>query len=325
MLGHAVGDALGCPVEFRDREFLKACPITDMIGGGTHGQPPGTWTDDTSLLLCTLEAMCSANTPEEVIVKTAENFVKWLNHGYWTPREDAGVFDVGNTTKISIAKLKYILAHGEDPSTAGGKGEYDNGNGSLMRILPASFYTFNWNIEERFEFVHKLSAITHAHPRSKMACTFYTQLAVELINRKIKGKADIQKAYSFAIQIWLSYYKNKEEYQKEIEHFKRITCLCLGKLSEKDIKSGGYVIHSLEAAIWCVLTTTSYKEAVLKAVNLGGDTDTIAALTGGLAAIQYCDVPDKNIPEKWINSLTKLEEILKLINNCDIMHTTHPT
>ena len=183
-----------------------------------------------------------------------------------------------------------------------------------MRILPAAFYTLGWKIKDRFEFVHKLSAITHAHPRSKMACTFYTQLAVELIDEKIKGNMDVQKAYERTINAWLDYYEDNREYSYELEYFHRITSGNLGKLPEESIRSDGYVLHSLEAAIWCLLNSSSYKEAVLKAVNLGEDTDTVGALTGALAGILYCNIPDKDIPQEWIRSIARAKDILNLIN-----------
>lgn len=130
LLGVAVGDALGVPVEFKSRQEISQNPVTTMIGYGTHNQPPGTWSDDSSLTFCLAEALTNDFCLDEI----GQNFVKWYNENYWTPNGE--VFDIGGTTKQAILRI----AKGENPELAGSSKETDNGNGSLMRILPLLFY-----------------------------------------------------------------------------------------------------------------------------------------------------------------------------------------
>lgn len=170
IFGVCVGDALGVAVEFTPRSTLKEEPVTDMIGHRTpHFQPPGTWSDDSSLMLCLADSLCHGLDYHDM----ADRFCRWYHEGYWTPH--GTVFDVGGATRIALLRLK----QGVEPTQAGGTGEYDNGNGSLMRILPLAYYVRTISdMNTRFSLIHNASAITHAHPRSKMACGIYIQFAV---------------------------------------------------------------------------------------------------------------------------------------------------
>jgi ADP-ribosyl-[dinitrogen reductase] hydrolase len=127
LLGLAVGDALGVPVEFKSRHTLSAVPVTEMIGFGTHSQPPGTWSDDSALAFCLAESLCKGYDLNDL----ARRFVNWCEWGYWAAR-NAEVFDIGNATRLAIRRLDL----GISPVEAGGREEHSNGNGSLMRILP---------------------------------------------------------------------------------------------------------------------------------------------------------------------------------------------
>ncbi|MCG9879576.1 MAG: ADP-ribosylglycohydrolase family protein, partial [Bacteroidia bacterium] len=140
LFGLAVGDALGVPVEFESRENLKLKPVTDMIGNGTYNQPAGTWSDDSSLTFCLTEAIINGFS----LTQIGENFKNWLTLNYWTAHGE--VFDVGITTESAIKRL----LEGCKPELAGGFEETDNGNGSLMRILPLVFYLDNKEIFKRF-------------------------------------------------------------------------------------------------------------------------------------------------------------------------------
>ena len=128
--GAVIGDALGVPVEFMSREQVRRNPITGMRGYGTFNLPPGSWSDDSSLLLCTVESLLDGFDTS----KMGELFIRWLNEGYWTPWGET--FDVGNSTMSSIRRLM----KGVPPEEAGGRGEHDNGNGSLMRIIPVGIF-----------------------------------------------------------------------------------------------------------------------------------------------------------------------------------------
>ena len=156
LFGLCVGDALGLPVQFLSREEVKRNPITDVIGYGQFNLPPGSWSDDSSLTFCLAESLCNGYNLQYI----TDRFTKWLYDGYWTPFGQS--FDIGQSTRDSIIRIK----SGFSPLDSGDKGEYNNGNGSLMRILPLAYYLEDFDIDKRFEIVHQVSAITHAHPRS---------------------------------------------------------------------------------------------------------------------------------------------------------------
>ena len=171
ILGHLTGDALGVPVEFKSRDYLKNNPVREMIGYGTYNQPPGTWSDDSSLTLCLLESLTKGYDLDD----QAEKFVDWLYEAYWTARGET--FDVGNTSRNSIQNLK----KGINPLEAGAGGEYDNGNGSLMRILPLAFYLRDKSPSQRLKITAEASSLTHSHPRSILGCFIYLDFAIRLI------------------------------------------------------------------------------------------------------------------------------------------------
>lgn len=294
LLGTAAADALGVPVEFEPRSSLIENPVTDMREYGTYHLPKGTWSDDTSLALCLAESIVEGLDLNKLALK----FIAWKNDNYWTPR--GWVFDIGIGTRIAIERLE----NGEEAELAGGFEESDNGNGSLMRILPLIVVTKNLPIDERFNWTKKVSSLTHAHIRSIMACFYYLEFAKKLIEGNNK-----YETYNALQHEVTSYFEAKEINQKEINLFGRLLKEDIANVEEDDIVSSGYVLDSLEAAIWCIMTTNSYKEATLKAVNLGRDTDTIGAITGGLAALLY---GLESIPIEWLNVLARKEDIITL-------------
>lgn len=298
IIGVCVGDALGVPVEFKSRLYLKEHPVRDMLGYGTHHQPKGTWSDDSSLTLCLVESLCNGLDLKDI----AERFLKWLEEGYWTPY--GKVFDVGNTTMLALLRFK----EGISPELAGLDDEFSNGNGSLMRILPLAFYVHNLALEKQFEITHKVSSITHRHIRSQMACGIYIQFAIGLLEGLTPSES-----YERTKKICLDYY-TKKPYIRELMHLERILKGNIAELSKDEIISSGYVVDSLEASLWSFLTSNSFEEAVLKGINLGGDTDTVGAITGGIAGIYY---GYNAIPTKWIDCLARKEDI---INLCERFH-----
>jgi ADP-ribosyl-[dinitrogen reductase] hydrolase len=295
LLGVAVGDAIGVPVEFRSRNELRGDPVEGIREYGSHGQPAGTWSDDSSLTFCLAEMLCDGYD----LGNLARRFVNWEDHAYWTPHGE--VFDIGMATASAISRLR----RGIEPVLAGGTDEGSNGNGSLMRILPLVFYTKDKDIEQRFELTNDVSSLTHRHFRSIIACFIYLEIALELIGGKEKGIA-----YHGTCDRVAGFLKNKEGWNdKEQSIFSRILSGNIFALSEEEIRSSGYVVHTLEAAIWCLFNTTNYPDAVLKAANLGEDTDTTAAVTGGLAGLLYGWTA---IPGEWLKVLAKRTEIEQL-------------
>ncbi|BAY11166.1 ADP-ribosylglycohydrolase family protein [Calothrix sp. NIES-2098] len=293
LMGLCIGDALGVPVEFTSRAERVKSPVTKMVGYGTWNQPPGTWSDDSSLTFCLAESLCRGYSLDAI----ANSFWRWYKEAYWTPRGE--LFDIGNTTHAAIMRLKQGIL----PREAGGKIENTNGNGSLMRILPMAYYHKSLSFAELIARVHDVSAITHAHARSQMACGIYITIAAALLEG-----ADPHTAYLQSLDKIHTIYSVRE-YLLEKLHFARIYSGEIDKLPVEEINSGGYVIDTLEASLWCLLNSSSYSEAVLKAVNLGGDTDTTAAVTGGLAGIYY---GVENIPQAWINQIARKQDIINL-------------
>ncbi len=301
LLGLVVGDALGVPVEFQDRSTLKENPVTDMTGYGTYNQPPGTWSDDSSLALCLADELSKGFNLQNI----ANSFVKWLYANHWTPYGE--VFDVGNSTEKAITRLE----GGVPPEQSGETDKNSNGNGSLMRILPLLFHVKDVADElERYEVIRQVSAITHAHVRSTLSCFYYLEFA-----RFIFDSHSPQSAYKKANQSFLGLTEKFQIDKDEVANFDRLTKGTIDTFEEENIYSDTYVIYTLEASIWCILTTNNYKEAVLKAVNLGKDTDTNAAVTGGLAGLIYTA---ENIPKEWVNKIARLEdieEVARRLNN----------
>lgn len=296
LFGLAVGDALGVPVEFRSRETIRQNAVTDMRGYGTHNLPAGTWSDDSSLAFCLAEAL----THDFDLNLIAANFQKWLFENYWTPYGE--VFDVGISTRQAINNLRA----GTRPDLAGGSGEDENGNGSLMRILPLLFYIKGKPVEERYQLTKAVSSITHAHIRSVIACFYYLEFARQLLDTQDKFST-----YKNVQVVVPEFLQSLSIHPNEIKLFDRLFSGEIRNLPEEQIQSSGYVLHTLEASVWCLLTTDTYKDAVLKAVNLGQDTDTTGALTGGLAGLLY---GFGNIPKKWLQQLARRSDIDDLAN-----------
>lgn len=291
LFGVAVGDALGVPVEFKSRQTIAQKPVTDMTGFGTYNLPAGTFSDDSSLAFCLAEAL----TQEFSLQKIGNNFIAWLNQNYWTPR--GNVFDVGIATSQAIRRLQ----DGCRPELAGGMDVSDNGNGSLMRILPLLVYIKNKELVERYQTTKQVSSITHGHIRSVIACFYYLEFARQIIIGI--DKFEIYKSLQTEIPAHLNSLSINPD---EIKLFDRLLKANIYDLTEKEIFSSGYVLHTLEASIFCLLTTDNYKSATLKAVNFGEDTDTTGAVTGGLAGLLY---GWENIPRSWTQQIARKEDI----------------
>lgn len=300
LLGISVGDALGVPVEFIPRKGLINEPVTGMRAMGTHKQPTGTWSDDSSLTFCLAEMLCQ----EYDLQDLAKRFINWKEHAYWTAHNQ--VFDIGIATSAAI----FQLVKGTSPVLAGGQTEDSNGNGSLMRILPLLFYIKDMSIQQRFHLTKEVSSLTHGHIRSVIACFIYLEMALQILNGYDKWAS-----YNHMKQLVNNFFKNNAICsQTEIDKFHRLLCNPIGNYEiapiydygREEIHSTGYVLSTLEASFWCLFKTDNYKDAVLKAVNLGNDTDTVAAVTGGLAGLLY---GHQTIPYEWLNVLARRNDI----------------
>ena len=305
LIGLAVADALGVPVEFRSRAELKADPVKGMRAYGTYNQPAGTWSDDSSMAFCIAESIAEGYALKDV----AQHFVNWKYDNYWCPHGE--LFDIGNQTSAAIDRLRELLAAGreEELGVLYSDDPMDNGNGSLMRCIPLLFLIKGKPIDEQFRLIKEISALTHGHIRSAIGCLFYLLIAEQILEGEEK-----KAAYLAACQQLKRWMQEKEISEVEQAVFAKVLGGEIDLEQEENIESGGYVMHSLEASLWCFLKYEDYASAVLAAVNLGQDTDTTAAITGGLAGLYYgLDL----IPEDWINTIARLEDIYELADRVE--------
>lgn len=293
VMGLCVGDALGVPVEFRTREDLLRKPVKGMLSGGVHGQPAGTWSDDSSLVFCLMDSLLTGYDIEDIGLK----FQMWLFGNLWTPHGE--VFDAGITTRRAIEKLKA----GMSAMHSGPDDESNNGNGSLMRVLPLIFFLKKQTEEEKFRITEEVSGITHGHVRAKIACAFYVQSGINIL-----AGMDLRTAFTEAGKLVDSFYENRG-FRTEVKYFRNVLSSAAAGERINSLKSDGYVVHTLEAAVWCILNSSSYPETVLSAVNLGYDTDTTAAVAGGLAGLYY---GIEDIPDEWIDAIARRGDVVDL-------------
>nr|WP_276604469.1 O-acetyl-ADP-ribose deacetylase [Nannocystis sp. RBIL2] len=287
LLGAVAGDALGVPVEFRSREQLSADPVTGVRGHGTYNQPPGTWSDDSSLLLATADSLIHHGyDPPDMMGR----FLTWLKGQAYTPHGE--VFDVGIATRSAIARF----ANGAPPEAWGGRSERDNGNGSLMRIAPLALFTRALAPAEIVRCSMEVSGLTHAHPRSQLCCAYFSLLLPLVVLGWPLRKAMAQASQHLAPFV--------PEAEREV--LIKILDGSIVEAPASAIRGSGYVVHCLEASLWCAANHPSYEQAVLAAINLGEDTDTTASVTGALAGAMHGRAA---IPEAWLRALASREYV----------------
>ena len=301
LLGTAIGDALGLPIQFLEREVVAKNPITTMEGLDQFNIPAGTWSDNTSLSFCLAESLCNGYDLNDIINK----FTKWMYEDYWTPANET--FDINYINYFTIVNLR----NNGSPHVAGIDNKRGNSDGSLMRILPLVPYILNMEEENRFRIIKEISSLTYRHSGSILACIALCEFAIQYINLQL-----VEEAYQAMQQTILQLLKKEMFIEKDIP-FKRLVGLSYEEFKAielKDIHSTEYVIDTLEASLWCIFNTTSYKDAVLKAVNLGDDANTVGAITGGLAGIIY---GYDTIPPEWLEVLAKKDDIIELADKLD--------
>lgn len=295
IMGFIIGDAMGLPVEGALREELLKNPVTKMTEYGAHNMPLGTWSDDTSMILATIDSINSKNGID--LHDIALKFGAFKNHAQYTANNE--VFDILNTCSRAIDE--YSINH-DNPVECGLTAYNSNDVGALMRILPIAYYAIDKKLKdfEVLELVRDISSITHAHEVSIMASYIYVRFVMFLLNGK-----DKLSAYSMTKCVDYTMFSDDTR-----EEFNRLLKEDIGKLKVNEIKSGNYAVEALEASIWVVLQSENYKEAMIGAINLGGKTDTIAALTGAMAGIIY---GYDFIPEEWRNAILRKEYILDIV------------
>ena len=305
IFGVVAGDALGCPVQFESREKVATHPVTGMRGHGTFNLPAGSWTDDSSLTLALLSSIADTGTLD--LKHIMGNFVDWLEHGAFTPYGYS--YDIGFGTESAINTYE----HSGDPLTCGGTSEQNNGNGSLMRIMPACLYCCAKGMqeEEAVKAVHAVGSLTHAHLRANIACGLY----YFMIRAVLDGEGSLAERLQKGLDAGFAYYERTGTDPGEVNHYARLRDLAAYRETPaEDIQGSGYVVETLEAVVWALITEDSLEESLLKVVNLGRDTDTTGAIAGGLAALYY---GFDAIPPAWINEIQRKEWIEELCEKAE--------
>ncbi|KAL4736795.1 ADP-ribosylation/Crystallin J1 [Aspergillus similis] len=289
--GVAVVDALGGPVEFQPRGSFE--PVTDYQHNSNFDVPPGTWTDDTSMTLCLAKSLidsCGVFDSQAAI----RNYINWRNHGYLSATDEC--FDIGTAT----SKALEYGGGGQPDIDKALKRENCCGNGSLMRVSPIGLVYFD-DLREALYQAAASSNVTHPYPTCAECCTIYTKLIVCAMNGASKeGLAAELAATRFRdrkLEQRLGRYASLQDWQAK---------------AECDIDSSGYVISTLEAALWSFFSTSTLEGGALRAVNLGWDADTVGAVYGGLAGAFY---GLEAIPSRWIEGLQKREVIEEIADD----------
>ena len=286
LLGLAIGDALGTTLEFaRPGEFM---PITDMVGGGPFELEAGKWTDDTSMALCLAASLLEKNgfnTFDQM-----EKYLSWYKDGYMSSVPGQCV-DIGNTTRDALLEFSE-----SGQPICGAINRNTAGNGSLMRLAPIPMF-FRTDLAEAISKSGISSKTTHSAPQAIDACRYFAYLLLKAFNGEEKGNI-------------LSNLIQEQVFGNAIDH--EILEIIQGSFKRKsppEIVSSGYVVKSLEAALWAFYHTDSFKEGALKAVNLGNDADTVGAIYGQIAGAFY---GVGGIPSNWLQKLFKKNEIERM-------------
>ncbi len=285
LLGLAVGDAVGTTLEFHPPGSFQ--PIDDMIGGGPFQLNPGEWTDDTSMALCLAESLveCRGFEPRDQM----QRYLRWFRQGYLS--SNGRCFDIGNTVRQALLRFE---ATG-DPY-CGSSDHYSAGNGSLMRLAPVPMF-FGNQPSEAVERSGESSRTTHGAQEAVDACRFMGGLLVGALNG-VSKETLLSDSYCPVEDIWI-----RQPLDPAIEN--------IAKGSYKnhqppEIKGSGYVVRSLEAALWAFYHGRDYRQGCLLAANLGDDADTTAAIYGQLAGAFY---GEQGIPETWLERLALRQQI----------------
>jgi len=288
--GGMVADALGVPVEFQPRQSVS---VTGMTGYGTYNQPQGTWSDDSSLTLILMANLTEGGDLEDLFHK----MVRYVAVGDYTPF--GHMFDIGATTQKAIDNFRAHVA----PLDCGDPSEFANGNGAIMRLAPLAVSLLDQvDLVARIAAIHDYTVITHAHPRAVVASVIYCELLRELFMGQ-----DLASALAIALN-------RAEEVNQtdDLMHFSRLRDTAFAALPETVIASDGYVVHSLEAALWANFQADTFEAVVLTAVNLGNDADTVAQLA---AMIFLAGHPAATIPEQWRQTLVTTPQATQILRD----------
>lgn len=303
MLGLAVADALGVPYESQTLEQMQANPCTGMVGYGHHNQPEGSWSDDTSMSLCVADSLSRSFDPNDIMKK----FTLWSERCYYTAT--GVIFDVGRSCRRAINKYKA----GIDAEYCGDRTINGNGNGALMRTFPIAAYQYyknpseDENLEQYLIPVHSISSLTHAHEIGLICCGLFTLTLREWLDSKNTGESLLEiaeRAFEKGKSVYTAMGGGFAEQMNQTGLF--LSPKQIARKDASELPSWAYALNTWQIAVWSLVTTDNYGECVLKAINVGGDTDTNGAVAGALAGVIY---GAEAIPEEWLGKLRNKELI----------------
>ncbi|MBW4462548.1 MAG: ADP-ribosylglycohydrolase family protein [Nodosilinea sp. WJT8-NPBG4] len=290
LLGLAIGDAIGTTVEFQLRGSFP--PVIDMVGSGPFNLKPGQWTDDTSMALCLATSLIEVGAFDAT--DQMNRYCDWHDNGYFSSTGDC--FDIGNTVRQALSQYKTSgnpFSGSTHPRSAG--------NGCLMRLAPIPMFYFP-DRDRAIQFSGESSRTTHGAPECIETSRLFGNMLFRALSVASKTEIlfddDLEAIASQSVQAIAD-----GEYQR-----KRVD----------DIRGTGYVVDSLEAALWCFWSTKSYEQAILAAANLGDDADTTAAICGQVAGAYY---GESGIPTSWLEQLAMGDQITELAER---LHTATP-
>lgn len=291
--GHLVGDAIGVPYEF---SVPNPDRVVEVRQYGTHHQPAGTWSDDGALMLAVLDSLTSVKfDPDD----QGQRMLAWFDEGAYTPDGD-GAFDIGATTRAALDRLR----RGTAAIDAGGDADRDQGNGSLMRILPVALVGMAQD-GVRIERAHHASRVTHAHPACQVACALYVMLVDGLM-------ADASVAPDALLDGALR--RLRAVYVEDHPAFVPVLEELVAHRALLRRPGGGWVLDSFWSAWGSFAAARSYEDAITRAVRMGHDTDTTAAIAGGLAGLRWgMDPSSGGIPAAWLAALRGKDIVTELV------------
>lgn len=291
LLGLAAGDALGASVEFMQPGSFE--PVTCMRGGGPFRLKPGQWTDDTSLALCLAKSLieCKGFNAADQMNK----YLCWYKDGYMS--STGSCFDIGTTTARALNRFRDT-----GNPMSGPVDRFSAGNGSIMRLAPVPLF-YSSESEKAVFFSGESSRTTHGSELAVDACRYMGAIIAGLARGSVKEEV-LSDMYSPVKGQW-----EKKPLCKEISE---VAAGSFKRKNPPDIKGTGYVVQSLEAALWAFYNCTTFEEGCLMAVNLGDDADTTGAIYGQIAGAYYgADA----IPKKWLDALA-MRELIEDLAEC---------
>lgn len=296
IIGAVVGDARGLPFEFKEKGTIKKRHINKPKDLGFFNQPLGTWSDDSSMIFCTMHSMLQGYN----YIDIGDTFCKWKYEAFWTPY--GILFDIGGTTAKAIMHINLRKDYN------GINDENNCGNGSLMRIIPILFYIKD-NRDDRFKIIREVSSLTHSNIICVIACSIYLELCLNILDGHEKKAAYIKMQKNIKEEF--------KEYSNELSLFSNILEFNIWDIDKSKLSGSGYVIHTLESSLYSFMKYNSYSKIIKNVILIGEDTDTTACISGGIAGLYY---GYNRIPKKWINSIVKKDEIFKLIEDFEDLY-----